>query len=228
MNALFQREATVLVKFNKKVDEKLLSKEFFENLIRDYQVNVSIDDYQFEVHGRTDDVRRVKEFIDIEMRIYRQNAKLSSSTSTSTTTTALTSTSTSTSTSTTKTETVTEKSSDKSKNQNNSSDSVIYIDPYETFNEDDDEDLKSAAQSVAETSQKNRMDTNDDSVIILDDNRTIFTKSALAQGFIPQQIDQVCDELIGKIDSMSLVQFMQHLRGKVKTVNFFLQVNFKK
>lgn len=125
--------------------------------------------------------------------------------------------------------------------------SVICLsDPYEAFADDDDIVDKPTAKSKTTTTSKkkestdkqakevagrnqaasslrsNRAESNDDSVICIDDGdgdkNTQFRNSALVRGFTSKQVDQVFSELNDKVNSMSETQFIQHLKNKFKVI----------
>lgn len=125
--------------------------------------------------------------------------------------------------------------------------SVICLsDPYEAFADDDDiVDKPTAKNKTTTTSKKkestdkqakevagrnqaasslrsNRVESNDDSVICIDDGdgdkKTQFRSSAVVRGFTSKQVDQVFSELNDKVNSMSETQFIQHLKNKFKVI----------
>ena len=138
--------------------------------------------------------------------------------------------------------------------------SVICLsDPYEAFADDDDivddkpttksktttttskkkesTDNQKQAKEVAGRNQaasslrSNRVESNDDSVICIDDGdsdkKTQFRNSALVRGFTSKQVDQVFSELNDKVDSMSETQFIQHLKNKFKVILYCMGGNIK-
>jgi hypothetical protein len=129
--------------------------------------------------------------------------------------------------------------------------SVICLsDPYEAFADDDDivdkptakskttttttaskkkesTDNQKQAKEVAGRNQasslrSNRVESNDDSVICIDDSdgdkKTQFRNSALVRGFSSKQVDQVFSEHNEMVNSMSETQFIQCLKNKYKVI----------
>lgn len=209
MNALYHPEMTVVVKVNKKFSQKLASRVYPYQLIKTYQVSFELlNNYKFEIHGRAEDVRRVKELIDAEIRSTDGPDDVAPAAAAAVAVTS---------------STITNK-------EDEDKDSVICLsDPYEAFDEEDDaattRKKKTNARKQTKTTttatkrepeQPSTTMQHDDSVILIDDNRFAFSKAALAQGFTSKQVNQVCDELNDKINSISESQFIQMLKNKFK------------
>lgn len=173
-----------------KLGEKLRSRVNMNQLIQDYQVNLEIlDESKFEICGRIDDVRKVKELIEAKIKSCSENSsKISKNT----------------------TANIPSKDCD--------SDSIICLDdPYEAFDEDDEKVHSTNEGKTAVKTNDFLQNFNEDSVIILD-NTEVYKNSAVAQGFTFKQVDQAFNEL-KDVETMSEDQFMNFLKNRFKMVS---------
>lgn len=175
-----------------KLGDKLRSRVNMNQLIQDYQVNLEIlDESKFEICGRIDDVRKVKELIENKIKSCSENSSKASKSTTGN---------------------IASKDYD--------SDSIICLDdPYEAFDEDDEKDNSSNKGKTTVKANICPQNFNEDSVIILDDDNTeVYKNSAVAQGFNLKQVDQAFNELKG-VGTMSEDQFINFLKKRFKMVS---------
>lgn len=170
----------------------------FNQLVRDYQVYVElVDKSRFSIRGRIDAVREVKKLVD---------SKIDKNKSSKTTESI-------------KPENVgiAQAAAIETKFVNEDDDSIICIDE----NKPDLYEMSDGENDYEPWPRKSKEENVDDSIIIIEGNRLIYSHNALAQGYTSHQVNQVCNELKDKIEKISEAEFMQYLENKIKTVRFF-------